>query len=75
MGYPSIIQLLCSLGANPEAVKLQGIRSVHVAADLGRSDCVRALLEPPCSADIEAKLMNDTTPLYLASRGGHLQVG
>jgi hypothetical protein len=42
---------------------------------VNRVGAVRALLGPPCHARPDATLMNDTTPLYLAARAGHHEVG
>lgn len=64
MGHDEAVEMLCKHGGTAvEAEKLQGIRAIHVAADCNRSSIVKVLVGPICKANIEAKLLNDTTPL------------
>ena len=73
MGNADAIKYLCEHGADANAKKRKtGGTPLHTAADSNMTASVRALLSPSCDprADVEALLMGDTTPLYLASQRG-----
>ena len=72
MGYADVIVELCKNKANVTARTSLGSTPLHVAADTGAATSVIALLGPPCNANTEVLLNNDTTPLYLAALKGHI---
>ena len=50
--------------------KKYGVTSLHIAAEGGESEVVRALLSSPCGGDPNVLMYDDTTPLYMAGREG-----
>lgn len=74
MGRVEAIKLLCTRGANVEAKKTTGGTALHTASDTNQSLAVRALIDNPCNGNVEALLMGDSTPLYMAAQRGFHQV-
>eukprot|EP00730_Choanoeca_flexa_P006526 TRINITY_DN12169_c2_g2_i5.p1 TRINITY_DN12169_c2_g2~~TRINITY_DN12169_c2_g2_i5.p1 ORF type:complete len:888 (+),score=255.09 TRINITY_DN12169_c2_g2_i5:75-2738(+) len=69
MGQLDVIRLLCQRGIDVEAKKTNGGRALHVAADSNQSLAAEILVKE-CKADVNALLLGDTTPLYLAASKG-----
>ena len=73
VGRDEVVKLLCDLGADVEAEKVTGGTALHTAVDANMSDTVAVLVEH-CGARVDALLMGDTSPLYLAAQRGHTEV-
>lgn len=74
--YPEIALLLLAHGAEVHAQvdrdNVKGYTPLHLAAQGGHLEVVRALLER--GANLEARNEHRDTPLILAARGGHMEV-
>ena len=70
MGRASLVTRLCAAGADAEAVKTNGGRPIHTAADADQPAAIAALLAPPCGAQTTSLMNGDTTALYLAAQRG-----
>ncbi|KAH9255602.1 hypothetical protein BASA81_006432 [Batrachochytrium salamandrivorans] len=73
MGHVQAMQRLVDLGANVELANNLGGTALHTAADSNRAHAVEWLLTQ-VKANPNALLNWDTTPLYLASQRGYVQV-
>ena len=70
MNNVEIIEILCNNSkCNVEAEKSHGGRSIHIAAEANAEQSLITLLTK-CNVDIESKLLNDTTAMYLAALNG-----
>lgn len=65
MNAVQAVESLCEHDAAIDAQKIDGGQPIHIAADLCHAQALEALLSPPCSADKDAIMLGDTTPLYL----------
>lgn len=63
-----ITQLLLDAGAKPECADINGIMSLHIAADNGDLFVAKALIG--AGAGIDAKTTDGETPLILAAKSG-----
>ncbi|KAL5516656.1 hypothetical protein EMCRGX_G002046 [Ephydatia muelleri] len=72
-GNAEVVKILVSAGAHVNDQNKHGDTALHLAAQLGREECVRLLLSVP---GIDANLVNHSgqTPLKLASRYAVLTV-
>lgn len=52
-----------------KAEKSHGGRAIHIAAEAAVPEALVALIEK-CNVDLESKLLNDTTAMYLAAQHG-----
>jgi ankyrin repeat protein len=77
MGRAEAVELLCKHNASVEKEKTNGGRAIHTAADTNNTAVVRVLanVTGPCKADVNALLLGDSTPLYLAAQRGFVAVG
>ena len=73
MGQAGAVRILCEMGADSEATKIQGGRPLHTAADSNQTDVAEVLVKV-CKADLNALLLGDTTPLYLAAQKGYTAI-
>ena len=70
MGHTEIIKILCDNGANINAPKTNGGRPIHIAVEANQLESLKTLINE-CNVDLESKLMNDTTAMYLAALNGN----
>jgi ankyrin repeat protein len=73
MGEADAVKWLCRNGADVDAEKVQGGGALHIAAELNQTEVVRALVSRDCNASTETRLLNDTTPIYLAAQNGNVE--
>jgi len=73
MGQVEAVIWLCRNGADVDADKVQGGGALHIAAELNQTEVVRALVSRECRASTETRLLNDTTPVYLAAQNGNVE--
>jgi ankyrin repeat protein len=64
---PALVRALLDKGAEPNQT---GWTALHYAATVGNNDIVQLLLDR--SAYIDAESPNQTTPIMMAARGGHI---
>ncbi len=67
--------MLVDRGADPRVTRADGITALHMAAQNGRIDAVRYLIED-CGLDVNVLTTDARTasPLFLAAGGGNLEV-
>lgn len=73
MGEADTVAWLCRNGADADAEKVQGGGALHIAAELNQTAVIRALVSRDCNASTETRLLNDTTPIYLAAQNGNVE--
>lgn len=69
------VQLFIAEGANVNSLKPNGTNSIHLAADLGLSNCLKILLDSP-NADPNTRICireKESTALHLASDEGNVE--
>lgn len=68
------VRLFVEEGADVNSLKANGTNAIHLAADLGQADCLKALLEAP-TADPNIKICvreKESTALHLAADEGNV---
>lgn len=74
-----MLQLLLAHGAEPNARTSSGNTALGVACRRGSSSCVRLLLEAGADVAMNSTVSDkdtvDSTPLQIATKAGHSQVG
>ena len=73
LGHVAVVDELLSRGAQCDAQRLDGATALFVAAEAGRTDCVRALCAHGASAAI-AREADRATPLTIACELGRFDV-
>lgn len=66
---PTASKILIEAGADLEAVSLQALTPLHVAAEFGHSEMIRALIE--AGSNVNCYTPSGMTPLIMAAYGGH----
>ncbi|KAL7936383.1 ankyrin [Trichoderma chlorosporum] len=71
-GSVDTVQLLLTLGGDPNFCERDGLSAIHFAAEEGHTDIVRLLLNE--GANVNAISSSGTTPLHCAANGGHASI-
>jgi len=77
VGHVEVIRALCRAGADLASKKSTGGVALHTAADANQTEAIKVLTSDDCAGGIDlinALLMGDTTPLYLAAQRGFYTV-
>jgi ankyrin repeat protein len=70
----NIVKLLTNSGADLEHKNEDGQRAIHIAAENGNVDILKALLEAKPRADIAAKDKDEQQAIHIAAKNGNVDV-